>query len=46
MVRVFVKCHSDEESGNGGNGTGKPHEWEIQILVGELLQKNKNGVKV
>ena len=35
MEVVSVKCHSDEEIRNDGNGTGKPHERETQILVGE-----------
>ena len=39
MIWVIIKCHSDEEFGNKGNGTGKPHEWETQILVGELWLK-------
>lgn len=42
MTLVVIKCHSDEESGNRGNGTGKPHKWETQILVGEPLKENKN----
>ena len=39
MIWVIIKCHSDEEFGNKGNGTGKPHEWETQILVGELSNR-------
>ena len=40
MTLVVIKCHSDEESGNRGNGAGKPHKWETQILVGELWGGN------
>jgi len=32
---VSLRCHSDELFGNKKSETGKPHELETQILVGE-----------